>query len=76
MKTGWNEIWDGEEKTRYKYKDTTWIGFDNPTSIKLKVQYAKNKNFGGVMIWAVDQDDKSGICGTKFPLLKEITKNL
>ncbi|XP_068894545.1 acidic mammalian chitinase-like [Tenebrio molitor] len=76
LKDGWKEVWDSQQKVPYKYKGTTWIGFDNPRSIKEKVKYAKKQKFGGVMMWAVDQDDKSGSCGTKHALLQEIKKNL
>ncbi|RZC36321.1 Glyco hydro 18 domain containing protein, partial [Asbolus verrucosus] len=76
LKSGWKEVWDSEQKVPYKYKGNKWIGFDNPSSIREKVRYAKNHKLGGVMIWAVDQDDKSGSCGPKNALLKEIKKNL
>lgn len=74
MKSGWKQVWDNKQKVPYKYKGTTWISFDNPESLKLKTQFAKNEKLGGVMIWAVDQDDKSGSCGAKFALLKEVKK--
>lgn len=35
----------------------TFLGFENPESLAFKVQYAEDKNLGGLMIWAIDQDD-------------------
>ena len=40
------------------------------------MQYAKSRNLGGVMMWAVDQDDKNGVCGTQNALLQAIKDNL
>ena len=39
----------------------------------LQVDYIKQENFGGVMMWALDLDDFSGSCGQgKYPLLRAI----
>ncbi|RZB41615.1 acidic mammalian chitinase-like [Asbolus verrucosus] len=73
---GWTEEWDDEQQVPYKYAGDQWIGYDNPKSIGLKVQYAKSRNLGGVMMWAVDHDDKDGSCGTKNALLQAIKDNL
>ncbi|XP_068895754.1 acidic mammalian chitinase-like [Tenebrio molitor] len=73
---GWTEVWDDEQQVPYKYSGDQWIGFDNPRSIGLKVQYAKSRNLGGVMMWAVDQDDKDGSCGVKNAMLQAIKDNL
>ena len=34
-----------------------FLGFENPESLEFKVRYAEHYNLGGMMIWAVDQDD-------------------
>jgi chitinase len=73
---GWTEEWDDEQEVPYKYSNTQWIGYDNSQSIKLKVEYAKSRNLGGVMMWAVNDDDKDAVCGEKSPLLQAIKDNL
>ena len=40
------------------------MGYDDATSVRAKVQYAKQAGIGGVIIWAIDHDDQSGqYCG-------------
>lgn len=47
----------------YLFFDDQWIGFDDVSSIRTKVEYARNLNLGGVMIWSLDNDDFRGYCG-------------
>jgi len=53
-----------------------WIGFDDKTSVRTKVQYMKDQGLAGTMIWSVDMDDFSSICGEKYPLMRTIYKEL
>ncbi|KAH0815065.1 hypothetical protein MTP99_002127 [Tenebrio molitor] len=76
LNDGWTEAWDDEQQVPYRYAGNQWIGYDNPRSIGLKVQYAKSRNLGGVMMWAIDNDDKDGACGGRNPLLQAIKDNL
>ncbi|XP_063366348.1 acidic mammalian chitinase-like [Cydia amplana] len=64
----WN-ITEVEGNYVYANKDLFWVGYDNPNTIKAKAQYAKTMGLGGIMYWAVDEDDFGGICGDKFPLI-------
>ncbi|CAJ0574906.1 unnamed protein product, partial [Mesorhabditis spiculigera] len=38
-------------------ENSTFIGYEDAASLGHKVQYIKERNIGGVMIWAVDFDD-------------------
>ncbi|CAH0550889.1 unnamed protein product [Brassicogethes aeneus] len=69
---GWTEVWDNEQKVPYAFKGDQWIGYDNPKSIAIKVNYSKNLKLGGVMIWSIETDDFKGICGKKYPILNAI----
>lgn len=42
----------------------------------LQVAYVKKRDLGGVFAWAADLDDFKGLCGSKFPLLSSINKQL
>lgn len=55
------------------YKELEWIGFDNIVSIEEKTKYAKLMALGGVMVYWIDGDDRSNICGSsRFPLLEAV----
>ncbi|GAB6032002.1 hypothetical protein CHUAL_010379 [Chamberlinius hualienensis] len=66
---------DHEQHVPYAVKGDSWISFDDPISIKKKVEYAINNNLGGVLIWSIDMDDVKGRChGKPMPLLKTINE--
>ncbi|EFA06693.1 chitinase 8 precursor [Tribolium castaneum] len=73
---GWTTVWDDEQKTPYMYKGNQWVGYDNPKSIAIKVQYAKSLNLAGVMIWSIETDDFNGLSGTKYQILNAINAAL
>ncbi|MDD4211927.1 MAG: glycosyl hydrolase family 18 protein [Bacilli bacterium] len=54
----YTEYWDSDCQVPYLYSavDRTFITFDNPTSISLKIQYAASKGFAGIMSWQDGQD--------------------
>jgi chitinase len=55
---GWTYLWDDLSKVPYMTNDTQvkLISYDNSISIRLKCEYARQKNLRGVMIWALGQD--------------------
>ncbi|XP_045460333.1 chitinase-3-like protein 1 [Harmonia axyridis] len=73
---GWTVNWDDNTKTPYAYKGDQWIGYDNSESIRFKVQYAKDLNLGGIMIWSLETADFNGICGESYPILTSIKKTI
>ncbi|KAI3356870.1 hypothetical protein L3Q82_003515 [Scortum barcoo] len=44
----------------YATKDNLWVGYDNKESLKTKVSYLKQNNFGGAFVWSLDLDDFKG----------------
>jgi chitinase len=61
-KNGYVEHWDDVCKVPYLYKESTgeFVTYDNERSIGLKVDFANDKNLGGVMFWELsnDRDEK------------------
>ena len=55
---GWTNQWDSNAFCPYLIKDdqSKIITYDNQLSIGYKCDYAKSKNLGGVMIWALGYD--------------------
>jgi chitinase len=61
----------------YAYKDNQWVSFDDQQMLRRKVDFIKQMDIGGGMIWALDLDDFRGKCGHgKHPLLKVIHSEL
>ncbi|KAF2880076.1 hypothetical protein ILUMI_26088 [Ignelater luminosus] len=75
-KSGWTKQWSDKQQVPYLYSGNQWVGYDDEDSVRKKVEFAKQLNLGGLMMWSVDMDDPRGTCGPSYPLLKTIQKNL
>jgi len=65
------------ERVPYLVYDDQWIGYDNIASLTEKAKYIKDNGYGGVMVWALDLDDVTGVCGQgKFPLMHALVRGL
>lgn len=72
-KDSYNEQYHEEMKAVSAYRELEWIGFENVESIAEKTDYARSMRLAGVMLYWIDGDDRSSICGdTRFPLLEAI----
>ncbi|XP_072403130.1 chitotriosidase-1-like [Diabrotica undecimpunctata] len=67
-------VWDDQQKVPHRYWDDQWVGFEDERSITEKVNYARDNELGGMMVWSLDYDDFRGTCGEKYILLKTINK--
>ncbi|CAH0390045.1 unnamed protein product [Bemisia tabaci] len=54
-----------------------WVSFDDVSDIRRKSTYIKENQLGGGMVWALDLDDFSGLCGCgPNPLLTTVNQEL
>jgi len=61
LKAGYIRYWDNAASASYLYneKTKTFISYDDEESVKLKCEYVRNHNLGGIMFWdySGDTDD-------------------
>uniref|UniRef100_A0A8C9QMV6 Acidic mammalian chitinase n=1 Tax=Scleropages formosus TaxID=113540 RepID=A0A8C9QMV6_SCLFO len=79
LKQGATEAWDTPQDVPYAYNSQNiWVGYDNVKSFNIKIQWLKQNNFGGAMVWTIDLDDFSGsFCGQgQYPLINTLKSGL
>ncbi|KAJ3291887.1 hypothetical protein HK104_005727 [Borealophlyctis nickersoniae] len=56
---GWTRYWDSSSQTPWLFNPSSkmFISYDDPVSLKAKVDYALCKGIGGVMVWEISQDN-------------------
>ncbi|KAF9296498.1 hypothetical protein BGZ88_012523 [Linnemannia elongata] len=56
--TGWTRYWDDATQTPWLFGTgaNTFISYDDPQSLTIKVNYAKNAGVRGVMLWDMSYD--------------------
>ncbi|XP_022107744.1 chitotriosidase-1-like, partial [Acanthaster planci] len=69
-------VWDVRRRVPYAFHGNQWVGYDDKRSIRVKVDFLKEKGLGGAMVWAIDLDDFNGDCGETWPLMKAINRRL
>lgn len=73
-KVAWTKQRDQTAKVPYMYSGNMWISYEDQQSITDKASLANKYNLGGVMTWALHQDDYDGICSScKWPLLNALS---
>jgi len=70
LAAGWTYHWDSTAKVPYltDASYTHLLSYDDTTSVRLKCEYVKSEQLGGIIIWALGQDD----LGNSQPLLATV----
>ena len=73
----WTKVSTTPYQGPYAFSGDQWVGFDDLEMVGRKAEHIKEKQYGGAMVWAMDLDDFSNLCGCgQFPLLKRINSVL
>ena len=73
----WSIVWEKCHQAPYMFNQDKWVSYDNERSIRLKADFAWEKQLGGVMVWSIETDDFKGFCGPhKFPLMRALNNEL
>ncbi|MBN1465129.1 T9SS type A sorting domain-containing protein [candidate division KSB1 bacterium] len=72
IQAGWTRYWDDVAKVPYiiNPEQSKFISYDDTLSVRLKSEYAIEKEIKGVMIWALGQDRLDG----RQPLLEAMVE--
>ncbi|XP_060519176.1 serine-rich adhesin for platelets-like, partial [Cylas formicarius] len=55
----------------YAFKGNQWVGYDDEDIVRRKARYVVENGIGGIMFWAIDNDDFRGNChGKPYPLIE------
>lgn len=55
----------------YAYRGDQWVGYDDEDIVRKKAEYVVENGLGGIMFWAIDNDDFRGACtGKPYPLIE------
>lgn len=72
--SAWTKQRDANAQAPYMYSGNLWISYEDQQSITDKANLANKYNLGGVMTWALHQDDYDGTCSAcKWPLLNALS---
>ncbi|CAG5118405.1 unnamed protein product, partial [Candidula unifasciata] len=71
MRNTSNRYFDSFRKSPFLVKGTTWVGYDDRESLKIKAEWCSQLGVAGLMFSGLDEDDFTGtMCGEgQYPLL-------
>ncbi|OWF47793.1 chitinase 3 [Mizuhopecten yessoensis] len=75
--SGWTRAWSDDQMVPYAYSSSDWVGYDDKESVSKKMEYIKEEELGGAMVWSLDMDDFDNKCGEgRYPLMTTIKDEL
>merc|ERR1712113_617423 len=69
------EYYDEEREAPYMISSdgAQWVGYDNPHSLSVKVDFLKSRGLRGYMVWAIELDD---FRNEAYPCLRALKESL
>lgn len=69
-KNGYVRYWDDEAKAPWLFNGSTFLSYDDVDSIRLKCEYIKENNYGGIFYWEHKCDTTHTLLKTMGEVLK------
>ncbi|XP_077861839.1 chitinase-like protein 3 [Saccoglossus kowalevskii] len=79
LESGATRYWDTEQSVPYAVNGNEWIGYDDLVSYSNKINWIKQEQLAGTMVWTIDMDDFNANChqgSSRYPLLSLIKDEL
>ncbi len=71
---GGTYTWDPQAQASYTVSSKGWSTYDDTADVGAKMRYVQSKGLGGLIIWSLDMDHKTGTVG-QDPLLNAVKAN-
>lgn len=74
--SSYSRFWDEKAGAPYLFslQDSTWITFDDPESIALKMNFIREKGLAGAMFWEMSEDNTGTLLEALFDALNPKTE--
>nr|BAA12287.1 chitinase [Penaeus japonicus] len=73
----WVDRYDDVGLVPFTHKGDQWVGYEDPDSLKIKMDFIREQGYLGAMTWAIDQDDFRSWCGRgKNPMMNTIYEGM
>ncbi|XP_060083630.1 chitotriosidase-1-like [Ylistrum balloti] len=77
IKKGWTRVWNEEHQVPYAYHGNQWVGYDDIQSFASKANFIREMRLAGSMVWSMDLDDFTNVCGQGVnPLMSILREKL
>ena len=69
-------LYDSLTTSHFPFTEDLWVGYEDEDSLQIKMDFIRDNQYGGAMVWAIDMDDFHGLCGPKNALIEVLNRNM